>query len=145
VVFEEMSAASKKNTKNIKFRFVYTGIRVSNLEKSIRFYTSVLGMKVYRQGTMPHGGKYVGLKSPESEVELELNWYPKSSRFYTPFKEGETLDHLAFMVGRRNEERGYNQLIRRGAKSAISPKEAVDSDPYVLDPDGNWIELLEWD
>jgi lactoylglutathione lyase len=139
-----MSAGSKKKT-NIKFRFVYTGIRVSNLQKSINFYTDVLGMKVYRKGVMPHGGKYVGLKSPASEVELELNWYPKSSRFYTMFKRGETLDHLAFTVGPRNEERGYNQLIRRGAKSAISPKEAVDSDPYVLDPDGNWIELLEWD
>lgn len=94
---------------------------------------------------MPHGGKYVGLKSPASKVELELNWYPKSSRFYTPFKRSETLDHLAFTAGFGNEERGYKQLIRHDANSAISPKEAFDSDPYVFDPDGNWIELLEWD
>jgi lactoylglutathione lyase len=132
--------------KKISFRFVYTGIRVSNLRKSAEFYTKVLGMRVYRHGKMPHGGKYVGLKSPKSEVELELNWYPKTSRFYTPFQANETMDHLAFAVGSNNEVRAYRQLINNGARPAVSLEQAKGvCDPYVMDPDGNWIELLEWD
>ena len=111
-------------SKQIRFRFVYTGIRVANLNRSIRFYTEVLGMKTRRRGKMPHGGKYVALRSPQSEVELELNWYPKTSRFYTPFKRGETLDHLAFTVGPGNEREGYERLLDKGAVSAVSPDEA---------------------
>ncbi len=129
-----------------KFRFVYTGIRVANLQRSINFYTKILGMRVFRRGKMPHGGKFVSLKSPNSEVELELNWYPRTSTFYTPFKVGETLDHLAFSVGPGNEKKAYEELVKAGAKSAVSLKQAEGvCDPYVMDPDGNWIELLEWE
>jgi catechol 2,3-dioxygenase-like lactoylglutathione lyase family enzyme len=129
-----------------KPRFVYTGIRVSNLERSIRFYKKVLGMKVSRRGKMPHGGKYVGLRSPKSEVELELNWYPKTSKFHTPFKRNETMDHLAFAVGSGNVKMAYQEFVEGGAKSAVSLEEAKGvCDPYVTDPDGNWIELLGWD
>ena len=37
----------------------YFGIKVSNLEKSLSFYTDLLGLKKVRQGTMRHGGKWV--------------------------------------------------------------------------------------
>src|SRR5487761_89821 len=84
-----------------KFEFIYTGIRVRSLERSILFYTKIMGMKVTRQGKMPHGGKYVALRSPGSRQELELNWYPKSSRFYTAYKPGEEMDHFAFRCRRR--------------------------------------------
>jgi len=81
------------------FRFVYAGIRVRDLKKSIRFYKEVMGMRVTRRGRMPHGGKYVALRSRGSAQELELNWYPTRSRFYTSYKRGDELDHLAFGVG----------------------------------------------
>ena len=101
-------------------------------------------MHVVRKGTMPHGGKYVGLRNPKSKVELELNWYPKKSKFYTPFEKGEELDHLAFGVG-KNVEEVYHSLLRKGARSAVSPKQAKEiTEAYVKDPDGNWIELLNW-
>ena len=126
-------------------RFVYTGIRVSNLDRSIDFYTKALGMRIVRRGEMPHGGKYVGLRNPRSKVELELNWYPKTSKFFTPFKKNEAMDHLAFAVGKNNSKRAYQELLRKGATTAVSPKQAKGvCDPYVKDPDGNWIELLEW-
>ena len=105
-------------------------------------------MKVVRSGTMPHGGKYVGLRNSKSKVELEINWYPKYSKFYTPFKNNETLDHLAFAVGKNNVEKAFNKLVVqiKIAKAAVSLEEARGvCDPYVLDPDGNWIELVGWD
>ena len=62
---------------------------------------------------MPPGGKYVGLRNPRSKVELELNWYPKSSKFYAPFKKNETLDHLAFAVGRNNVENVFDEVVEK--------------------------------
>jgi catechol 2,3-dioxygenase-like lactoylglutathione lyase family enzyme len=59
-----------------RYRLVYTGIRVRDLKKSTNFYTKIMGMRVTRRGTMPHGGKYVALRSLRSSQELELNWVP---------------------------------------------------------------------
>jgi hypothetical protein len=58
-------------------------------------------------------------------LELELNWYPKTSKFYTPFKAGSELDHLAFAVGKRKcgkdipkfgEKKRRSGCITRGSK-----------------------------
>src|SRR2546423_11603116 len=83
----------------MKSRFYYAGIRVRNLRRSTNFYTKAFGMKVVARGTMPHGGKYVHLVTPGTRMRLELNWDPKGSRFYVPYRNGEALAHLAFVVG----------------------------------------------
>jgi catechol 2,3-dioxygenase-like lactoylglutathione lyase family enzyme len=82
----------------MKFWFTYAGIRVRDLNRSERFYVDILGMKKISRGTMPHGGRFVYLKSPSSPQRLELNWYPKGSRFYKKYARGEELDRLAFSV-----------------------------------------------
>src|SRR5437867_624175 len=82
-------------------KYFYTGIRVRDLERSIQFYRKVMGMKVTRRGRMSHGGIWVELKSPDSEQRLELNWYPTDSKFFTRYRKGEELDHLAFRVRER--------------------------------------------
>lgn len=124
----------------MKSRFYYAGIRVRDLKRSITFYTRAFGMKVAARGTMPHGGKYVQLVTPGSRMRLELNWYPKGSRFYVPFRKGEELDHLAFVVD--DVRAAYKSLIRRGAKVAVDPEHSEGTEVYVKDPDGVWIELL---
>ena len=92
---------------------------------------------------MPHGGKYVALRSPGSLQELELNWYPKRSKFYTRYTRGEELDHLAFGVGKVKPS--LEKLISRGVEVAVSPSKAKGiTEVYVKDPDGIWIELLNW-
>lgn len=126
-----------------KFRLVYAGIRVRDLKKSLNFYRKVWGMRVTRRGSMPHGGKYVGLRSPGSSQELELNWYPKRSKFYTKYRRGDELDHLAFGVG--NVDAALQKLIKKGVEVAVSPSKAKGvTEVYVKDPDGIWIELLNW-
>jgi len=125
------------------FRFVYAGIRVRDLKKSIRFYKGVMGMRVTRRGRMPHGGKYVALRSRGSAQELELNWYPTRSRFYTSYKRGDELDHLAFGVG--DVAAALEKLVSKGVEVAVSPSKARGvTEVYVKDPDGIWIELLNW-
>jgi len=124
----------------MKSRFYYAGIRVRDLKRSINFYTKAFGMKVVARGTMPHGGKYVHLVTPGTRMRLELNWYPKGSRFYVPYRKGEELDHLAFVVD--DVKAAFKVVTRAGAKVAVDPDHSEGTEVYVKDPDGVWIELL---
>lgn len=124
----------------MRFQFYYTGIRVRDLKKSLDFYTKVIGLKVVGKGTMPHGGKYVHLRGRGSKQTLELNWYPKDTRFYTEYSAGDELDHLAFTV--KDVKKAFETLVKNSAGPAVSPKDSKGTEVYVKDPDGIWIELL---
>jgi len=117
-------------------RFLYTGIHVADLSRSITFYTKSLGMELlFRTDIKETGGKVAWLRSKGSQQILELNWYPKKSRFGG--KSG--LDHLAFEVKNTTEE--YKKLTRK-YKGTMKPfLEGSWMLAYIKDPDGNWIEL----
>lgn len=126
-------------------KFSYCGIRVKNMEESLKFYTEVMGMKVARPPAKISsvGGTFAALKSPGSEQILELNYYEPSSRFAKPFTNGEDLDHLAFFVD--DFETAMKNFKRKGVKIAV---EQVDwwgdtKGAYILDPNGIWIEIAE--
>ncbi len=122
-------------------RFTYTGIRVTNLKRSLDFYQKVLEMKVILRGKTERRGVYVHLKSPNSPQRLELNWYPVGNRYCTKYTKGEELDHLAFWV--RDVHSEFDSLVRRGAEPAIAPfREGAYELAFLKDPDGIWIELL---
>ena len=119
----------------------YTGLRVTDLSRSLRFYCEGLGLVEKGRGTMSHGGTFVGLQDPESHAQLELNFYPASSPFAVPYSAGEGLDHLGFDVG---DARGTIEKLRAmGATVAIEPW--LEAGRYwigfVEDPDGNWVEI----
>jgi catechol 2,3-dioxygenase-like lactoylglutathione lyase family enzyme len=123
-----------------KIRFLYAGVRVRDLERSIRFYTE-FGMKVVTRGTMSHGGEYVHLAFPRSPVRLELNYYPEGNKFYTPWKEGAEFDHLGFYA---TDARGALAKLRKaGGVDAIPAwDEPTSHIGYVNDPDGVTIEVF---
>jgi len=120
----------------------YFGIRVSNLEKSLKFYTELLGLKKVRGGTMRHGGKWILLEDPRSHQRLELNWYPDDSPYATPYTPGDGLDHIGFKV--HDPASIFKKLIGKGAVPALTPtdKNGVSGIYYLKDPDGNWIEFF---
>lgn len=126
------------------FRFIYTGIRVKNMEESLKFYTEVLGMVIAEplESMEPTKGSVVTLKSPGSEQILELNYYKDDSPFSSTYVNGEELDHIAFDL--QDLPATVKELKRKGVEVLIEPgaiggwKEA-----YVKDPNGIWIELLE--
>jgi lactoylglutathione lyase len=121
--------------------FIYTGIRVRNLERSLRFYKRVMGMKQILKGAMEHGGVFVHLKNPHSSQRLELNFYPPGNKFLEKYRTGSELDHLAFWT--KNVDLHYRKLIAGGAKSAVKPfSEGKYRLAFVKDPDGIWIELM---
>ena len=121
---------------------LYAGIRVTDLEKSRRFYTEALGLKEEKSGEQTHGGKWVFLEDPESHQRIELNWYPKGHLHDTPYVAGEGLDHIGFKVD--NALSKYKELLAKGAESAAAPRveRGIEIIAYVKDPDGNWIEFF---
>ena len=123
-----------------KIRLYYAGIQVRDLNRSLRFYR-FLGLRVSHRGTMVHGGKWVQLVDSSSKQRLELNWYPKGSRFYEKYHNGSELDHIGFIVD--DAVKWFNILVRRGAKPATEPfGDESEILAYVKDPDGIWVELI---
>lgn len=116
--------------------FIYTGIHVSNLEKSIAFYRKALGMKLlFRARIKETGGRVAWLKSKGSKQILELNWYPKKYRYGG--RSG--LDHLAFEVKDATAE--YRKLSTKYSRTIPPFEEGRWTLAYIKDPNGNWIEL----
>ncbi|MGA8276338.1 MAG: VOC family protein [Thermoplasmata archaeon] len=119
----------------------YVGLRVTNLAKSLRFFTQGLGLREVRRGRMGHGGVWVLMEDPISHQHLELNWYPPGSRYATPFVAGEGLDHLGLRV--TNVASAARQLRAAGAKriEEIRYRGKVEL-AYYEGPDGLWVELI---
>ncbi len=122
-------------------KFAYTGIRVKDLEASVQFYTTVLGMHEVARFTQPATqGTVVILMRQGNDHQLELNYYPKGSRFDTPYAAGEELDHLGF------ETMDLDAVLAE-AKKAGHPAVLEMRDPqhrwaYIRDPNGIWVEFF---
>jgi lactoylglutathione lyase len=119
----------------------YAGLRVTDLSRSLPFYTDLLGLAEIRRGEMDHGGIWVLLHHRHSRQYLELNWYPMGSRYDTPYIPGESLDHVGFSV--RDVPGAFEFLRRHGARpTRVDPTVTGGQAAYLMDPDGNWIELF---
>ncbi|HWG90534.1 MAG TPA: VOC family protein [Candidatus Thermoplasmatota archaeon] len=124
----------------------YVGIRVTDLERSVKFYTEVMGLRVLHQGDLRQygGGRglFVHLHDPATGGHLELNWYPPGSPYAGPYAPGEALDHIGFEV--ENVEAEYRRLVALGVPATeVTPESTMGFQACVKDPDGNWIELYK--
>ena len=125
----------------MKAKFTYVGIRVTNLQKSIDFYTKILGMKVLGRGKIEQTkGETVGLQSEKDGFILELNYYEENSPYYTKYKASDVLDHLAFKVDDR--DKALEKARKAGHPTVLEMKTDGSRWAYIEDPDGIWIELF---
>ena len=124
-------------------RMLHTMIRVGDLDRSIAFYTEVLGMQLLRRQDYPDGRftlAFVG-HQPESEgavLELTHNWDTAS---YTL---GNGFGHIALEVS--DAGLACDQIRQRGGKvvrEAGPMKHGSTVIAFVEDPDGYRIELIE--
>lgn len=124
-------------------RVLHTMLRVGNLERSLAFYTGVLGMRELRRQDYPDGRftlAFVGYTA-ESEgavLELTYNWD-------TPgYEVGTGFGHIALQV--ENAYLSCDQIQARGGKviRAAGPmKHGTTIIAFVEDPDGYKIELIQ--
>jgi len=127
-----------------KFRFLHTMIRVRDLEKSLAFYTGLLGMTLFRRKEFPEGKftlAFVGY-GPESEeavVELTHNWDREED-----YSIGDGFGHLA--LGVDDIYVVCDDLKKAGAKVVREPgpmKHGTTHIAFIEDPDGYKIELIQ--
>jgi lactoylglutathione lyase len=123
-------------------RLLHTMLRVGNLQRSIDFYTQILGMKLLRQKDYPDGRftlAFVGYGDEvnNSVIELTYNWDTEE------YDLGNGFGHLAIEVDDvyeatdRIRNQGGKILRDAGPMNAGSTIIA-----FVEDPDGYPIELL---
>jgi lactoylglutathione lyase len=124
-------------------RVLHTMIRVGDLDRSIRFYTDVLGMKLLRRNDYPDGKftlAFVGY-GPESEhavIELTYNW--GTDRYDL----GNAFGHIALEV--EDAAAACDEIRRRGGKvvrEAGPMKHGSTVIAFIEDPDGYRIELIQ--
>ena len=125
----------------MKAKFTYVGIRVTDVQKSIDFYTKLLGMKLVSRGKNEQTkGEYIALQSGEGGFILELNYYEKDSPFNTKYTVGEGLDHLAFKVD--DLDKALEEARQAGYRVILKMKAKEGRWAYIEDPDGIWIEVF---
>jgi len=124
-------------------RVLHTMIRVGDLERSLRFYSDVLGMKQLRRKDYPDGKftlAFVGY-GPETEqaaIELTYNWDTHE------YNLGNGYGHVALEVD--DVYAACAEIKKRGGKvtrEAGPMKHGSTVIAFVEDPDGYKIELIQ--
>jgi lactoylglutathione lyase len=125
--------------------FVHVSIRTSNMDRSIDFYTRLLGLTFVSRREIPQNDAEIAfLQDPEGKgCTLELTFYRKQKRFSQPDYEDRVFDHLAFEVN----DMAQTIAAMRTEKITISdepfklPTGSLIA--FVEDPDGTLLELIE--
>ena len=124
-------------------RLLHTMIRTGNLERSIDFYTNILGMRLLRRKDYPEG-KFTlaflgyGEENEVAALELTYNWGVES------YDIGTGYGHLAIEVP--DAKAFCEQVKQTGVKvlrEAGPMKGGTKNIAFILDPDGYQIELIE--
>lgn len=120
-------------------KLLHTRMRVSNLDETIRFYTTVLGLDVVERKTSPRGSQLAFLRTPNSDELIELTSFPPSG----PVKVQEDLVHLAFQVESLDET--VASLNAQGVNITDGPTKTSSGSRFIFidAPDGYEIELVE--
>ncbi|MFQ5919323.1 MAG: VOC family protein [Thermoplasmata archaeon] len=126
----------------MEFKLAYTGIRTRDLDRSIAFYTDVLGLELFDRSEIPQNkGALASVGNDAKGHSIEINWYAEDSPVAGPYREGEELDHLAFYVDDFAAARAH--LEEKGYPVVLGPIESKHSIwAYVQDPDGIYVEFF---
>jgi lactoylglutathione lyase len=124
-------------------RLLHTMIRVGDLQRSIDFYTKVLGMRLLRKSDYPSGrftNAFVGYDDESRAAVLELthNWDTKS------YDMGSGFGHVAVEV--EDAYKACDEVKKRGGKVTREPgpmKHGTTVIAFVEDPDGYKIEFVQ--
>ena len=124
-------------------RILHTMIRVGDLQRSVDFYTQVLGMRLLRKTDYESGrftNAFVGYEDESKAAVLELthNWDTKS------YDLGTGYGHVAVEV--EDAYKACDEVRKRGGKVTREPgpmKHGTTVIAFVEDPDGYKIEFVQ--
>ncbi len=123
-------------------QYLHTMLRVRDLEKSIRFYIEVLGLKLHRKTDYPEGRftlAFIGQGGDtEPFLELTYNWDTKD------YNNGNAYGHIAFGV--KDIYGTCKKIEELGGKVVRAPgpmKHGKTVIAFIEDPDSYRIELIE--
>ncbi|TEU30683.1 lactoylglutathione lyase [Alkanindiges illinoisensis] len=124
-------------------RMLHTMLRVGNLEKSLQFYTEVLGMQLLRQNDYPEGRftlAFIGYGPEDTNTVLELthNWDTSA------YELGNAYGHIA--LGVPDAYAACEKIKSLGGKvvrEAGPMKHGKTVIAFVEDPDGYKVELIQ--
>jgi len=120
-------------------KLLHTRMRVNDIERTIKFYEDVLGLKVTGRHLSPRGAQIVFLATPNSEEEIEICQLPNSPSVQVQ----PDLMHLAFEVD--SIEAFANEIAKKGYKLSDGPTPTGSGSviAFVDAPEGYEIELIE--
>ena len=126
--------------------FVHTSIRTGNIDKSIDFYTRLMGLKLLGRREIPQNNAEIAfLQDPEGKgSKLELTFYKKQKKFIQDEYEERVFDHIAFEI--KDMEKTISALRKEKSTITDEPFKLGPTGPliaFVEDPDGTLIELIE--
>ena len=124
-------------------RILHTMFRVGNLDRSLKFYVDVLGMRLLRRSEYPEGKftlAFVGYaeESDAAVLELTYNWGVEK------YELGNAFGHIAIAV--EDAYKTCKEVEQRGGKvtrPAGPMKHGTTVIAFVEDPDGYKIELVQ--
>ncbi|HYS50895.1 MAG TPA: lactoylglutathione lyase [Burkholderiales bacterium] len=124
-------------------RILHTMLRVGDLERSLRFYTEVLGMRLLRRKDYPEGKftlAFVGYgdETDTAVIELTYNWGVDK------YELGSAFGHIAVAVD--DAYKACEEVKLRGGKvtrDAGPMKHGTTVIAFIEDPDSYKIELIE--
>jgi lactoylglutathione lyase len=124
-------------------RILHTMLRVGDMQRSVRFYTDVLGMKILRTTDRPdqkYSLTFVGYDNEERATVLELTYNYGVERYDL----GSAFGHIAIGVP---DVKGACERVRKNGgkvtREAGPVKGGSTVIAFVEDPDGYKIEFIE--
>jgi lactoylglutathione lyase len=126
--------------------FVHTSIRTSNMDRSINFYTRLMGLKLLNRHEIPQNNAEIAfLQDPDEKgSKLELTYYKKQKKFTQPDYEDRLFDHIAFDI--KNMKQTIDTMRKNKVTITDEPFKLGPAGPliaFIEDPDGTLIELIE--
>ncbi len=121
-------------------KLLHTRMRVDDLERTVKFYTDILGLEVEARRESPRGSKLVFLRTPNSDELLEITYFPDSG----PVKVQSDLMHLAFEV---EDLAAFGKYLEsKGIKFSDGPTASQSTGSvfaFIDAPEGYEIELIQ--
>jgi lactoylglutathione lyase len=126
-------------------RFLHTMLRVGDMQRSIDFYTRVMGMKLLRTTDRPeqkYSLAFVGYDSNPAQAEIELTY----NYGVDQYEMGGAYGHIA--LGVEDIHASCERIRERGGNITREPgpvKGGGSLIAFITDPDGYKIELIQRD